>query len=38
MAFLNAGHPNPRRFLEKPEVLGKFPSLNVYRFSAPHFD
>jgi hypothetical protein len=38
LAFLNAGHPNPRRFLEKPEVAAKFPGLDLTRFAAPDFD
>jgi hypothetical protein len=35
--FLGAGHPNPRKFLEKPEVLAKFPGLDLTRFAAPDF-
>lgn len=39
LAYLNAGHPNPRRFLEKPEVRAKFPpDLELHRFAAPDFD
>jgi hypothetical protein len=39
LAYLNAGHPNPRRFLEKPEVRAKFPTdLELSRFAAPHFE
>jgi hypothetical protein len=39
LAYLNAGHPNPRRFLEKPEVRPKFPAeLALERFAAPDFD
>jgi hypothetical protein len=38
LAFLSGGHPNPRRFLEKPEVAAKFPGLDVSRFAAPDFD
>ncbi len=39
LAYLNGGHPNPRRFLEKPEVRAKFPvELDVAAFPAPDFD
>jgi hypothetical protein len=38
LAYLAAGHPNPRRFLEKPEVAAKFPDLDLARFAAPDFD
>jgi hypothetical protein len=39
LAYLNAGHPNPRKFLEKPEVRAKFPpELDVAAFPAPDFD
>jgi len=39
LAYLNAGHPNPRRFLEKPEVRARFPAdLDVAAFRAPDFD
>jgi hypothetical protein len=39
VAYLNAGHPNPRRFLEKLEVRPKFPvDLDVSAFAAPNFD
>lgn len=39
LAYLNGGHPNPRKFLEKPEVRAKFPpDLAVERFAAPDFD
>jgi hypothetical protein len=39
LAYLNAGHPNPRRFLEKPEVAAKFAPFGVdpAAFQAPHF-
>ena len=38
LAYLAAGHPNPRRFLEKPEVRAKFPpELDVAAFAAPDF-
>lgn len=37
LAYLHAGHPNPRRFLEKPEVARHFPSIDVSRFPAPDF-
>lgn len=39
LAYLNAGHPNPRRFLEQPAVRAKFPAaLELARFAAPDFD
>lgn len=40
LAYLNAGHPNPRKFLEKPEVREKFwPfGLVISRFEAPNFE
>ena len=39
LAYLTAGHPNPRRFLAKPEVRAKFPAdLDVAAFPAPDFD
>lgn len=38
LAYLNANHPNPRRFLEKPEVRSKFPGLVISRFEAPDFE
>lgn len=38
LAYLNANHPNPGKFLEKPEVRSKFPGLNVRAFAAPDFD
>ena len=39
LAYLTAGHPNPRRFLEKPEVRAKFPAdLDVSSFPAPDFE
>lgn len=38
LAYLNGGHPNPRRFLEKPEVAAKWPGLDISRFAAPDFD
>jgi hypothetical protein len=38
LAYLNAGHPNPRKFLEKPEVAAKFAGLDVSAFAAPDFD
>ena len=40
LAYFNAGHPNPRRFLEKPEVRAKFHDfgLVISRFSAPDFE
>jgi hypothetical protein len=38
LAYVNAGHPNPRRLLEKPEIRAKFPaSLDVAAFPAPDF-
>ena len=38
LAFLNAGHPNPCRFLQKLEVRAKFPAgLDVLAFAAPDF-
>jgi len=39
LAYLNAGHPNPGRFLEKPEVLAKFAPFGIEaaRFPAPDF-
>ena len=39
LGYLNAGHPNPRRFLAKPEVREKFPAdLDLAAFAAPDFD
>lgn len=40
LAYLATGHPNPRRFLEKPEVVAKFAPFGVdpVRFPAPDFD
>jgi hypothetical protein len=40
LAYLNAGHPNPRCFLEKPEVAAKFApfGIDASRFLAPDFD
>jgi hypothetical protein len=39
LAYLNGGHPNPRRFLAKPEVRAKFPpDLDAAAFPAPDFD
>jgi hypothetical protein len=39
LGYLNAGHPNPRRFLAKPEVRPKFPAeLDLAAFPAPDFD
>lgn len=39
LAYVNAGHPNPRKFLEKPEVRSKFPAdLELARFAAPDFE
>ena len=42
LAYLTQGHPNPRRFLEKPEVAAKFraldPAFDPARFPAPDFD
>jgi hypothetical protein len=39
LAYLNQGHPNPRKFLEKPEVAAKFPAdLALAAFAAPDFD
>lgn len=39
LSYINAGHPNPRRLLEKPEVRGKFPEeLAVELFPAPDFE
>ncbi|HEY2710066.1 MAG TPA: hypothetical protein VGI95_18625 [Caulobacteraceae bacterium] len=36
-AYPGGGHPNPRKFLEKPEVAAKFPGLATHRFAAPDF-
>ncbi len=40
LAYFNAHHPNPRKFLEKPEVAGKFApfGVNIAAFPAPGFD
>jgi hypothetical protein len=39
LAYLTLGHPNPRRFLQKPEVRAKFPpGLDLAAFPAPDFD
>jgi hypothetical protein len=39
LGYLTQGHPNPRRFLAKPEVRAKFPAdLDVAAFPAPDFD
>ena len=40
LAYLAAGHPNPRRFLEKPDVAARFAPFGVdpARFPAPDFD
>ena len=40
LSYLNAGHPNPRRFLAKPEVAAKFAAfdIDITRFPAPDFD
>ena len=40
LAYLNAGHPNPREFLAKPEVAAKFAAfdLDLAAFPAPDFD
>lgn len=38
LAYLNAQHPNPGRFLAKPEVRTKFPGLVISRFSSPDFE
>lgn len=36
--YLVQNHPNPRKFLEKPEVLSKFPGLDPSAYPAPDFD
>lgn len=39
LAYLNAGHPNPGRFLAKPEVRPKFPAdIDIADFPRPDFD
>lgn len=39
VAYINGGHPNPRRFLELEKVRDKLPSdLDLSRFAAPDFD
>jgi hypothetical protein len=39
LAYLTGGHPNPRRFLAKPEVRAKFTAdLDVAAFPAPDSD
>jgi hypothetical protein len=39
LAYLNAGHPNPRKFLEKAEVSARhFPAVDLTLFGAPDFD
>lgn len=37
LAYVANGHPNPRRFLEKPEVAAKFPGVDLTCFPAPDF-
>ena len=39
LAYLNSGHPNPGRFLAKPEVVAKFApfAIDVAAFPAPDF-
>lgn len=38
LAYFNANHPNPRKYLEKPEVAPNLPAdLNVAAFPAPDF-
>lgn len=39
IAYINAGHPNPRRFLELEAVRAKLPpDLDLAGFAAPDFD
>lgn len=39
LTWVNQNHPNPRKFLEKPEVRSKFSNeLAVEKFDAPDFD
>lgn len=38
LAYLNGGHPNPRKLLEKPEIARHFPGIETHRFAAPAFD
>jgi hypothetical protein len=37
LAYINAGHPNPGRWLAKPEIARHFPGIEVERFAAPDF-
>jgi hypothetical protein len=37
LAYFNAGHPNPKRFLGKPEIAAKFPPIDLARYAAPDF-
>ena len=39
LSYINAHHPNPRRFLSKPAVQSKLPAdLDVDLFAAPDFE
>ena len=40
LAYINAGHPNPRKWLEKPRVWEKFERFgaDLALFAAPDFD
>lgn len=38
LAYFNRHHPNPRKFLEKPEVRPKLGGVEIERFAAPSFD
>jgi len=40
LAYINAGHPNPRKWLEKPRIWAKFERFgaDLARFPAPDFD
>lgn len=38
LGYINQGHPNPRKFLERPLIRDKFPDLDIRRFAAPDFD
>lgn len=38
LAYVAQGHPNPGRFLAKPEVLDKFTGLDPSQYPSPDFD
>ena len=38
LAYFNAHHPNPRRFLDRPGIREKFAGIDLSGFAAPDFD